>query len=826
LTRIYTTIFNIKFFFSIFLIGSVIRTYYVTKNLFTQEIINRINNLNLDSNKKRDFEYILNYSGTYIEPEWEWAKNISFVYTWVDGSDIDLSYIKSKYNGGYTYADSRDRSADELRYSLRSLKKYLPWHNGTIFIVTDNQIPEWLNIENNNIKIINHEDIIPKYINPTFDSSTIECFLDKIPGVGEIFIYLNDDFFFNNFVHPSFFFSSENFYPKIFRTREEIFDINNIEKLIKDNDIHYIYGASVYFTYKIIKKYFDSNFTYYHLAHSAYVCYSSFFEPFRQFFKEELKVVFSHRFRCAYKPVTLYLYQMLLLYANEKLVFNSTSEYKEKLKNFQNTYLLPNNTMHNYSFDLIPNEITSLVVRFSAVNDNSKMNYEQFNNLLENRNIMLYNINDKYNTSQALYEFTEYMISRYPENTTFEKEKYVDLEKRYLYKLKYVNKSMKENNDSYRKMYKKNNFFQKMFFNENNINYIKEYLEEKRKFTIIRNISKLEEEEIDILFNYDGRELEPEWQWVKNISFVYIITKEDNQKDQLKYSLRSIESYLPWFIGTIFIVVQNKDCYLSWLNTSNEHIKIINPENIVSKKILGEYSREIIEMYLDKIPFISERFIYLNTNHYFINYIHPRFFFNKEFFPKYNFANPFEEIPIIFQNKNESFFKTYELIKEVFGSNYINNCRFLLDLPISLYRDLFKPVRKIYLSKISDSSYNNFDLLPMYLLSTYNIYGTSQIYFPKYVAGFGEIRNFTPPLLKKSNKIPYYGFDISSEIILKKSILNLNLSQDINDTLFKVRLSKTLFFNIENKESYEKSELNLIAKLLKTLYNYKSFYEI
>ena len=55
---------------------------------------------------------------------------------------------KSKYNGGEKNVNSRDRSADELRYSIRSLKKYLPWFNGTIFIVTDDQIPKWLNISN------------------------------------------------------------------------------------------------------------------------------------------------------------------------------------------------------------------------------------------------------------------------------------------------------------------------------------------------------------------------------------------------------------------------------------------------------------------------------------------------------------------------------------------------------------------------------------------------------------------------------------------------------------------------------------------------------
>ena len=59
-------------------------------------------------------------------------------------------------------------------------------------------------------------------------------------------------FFFNNFVHPSFFFTSEKFEPKIYRTNLEIFDKKKVENFIKENDIHHIYDASAYFTYKII----------------------------------------------------------------------------------------------------------------------------------------------------------------------------------------------------------------------------------------------------------------------------------------------------------------------------------------------------------------------------------------------------------------------------------------------------------------------------------------------------------------------------------------------------------------------------------------------
>ena len=54
--------------------------------------------------------------------------------------------------------------------------------------------------------------------------------------------------------------------------------------------------------------------------------------------------------------------------------------------------------------------------------------------------------------------------------------------------------------------------------------YIQEYLEEKNKLSNSQNISLMEKDEFQILFDYDGRELEPEWEWVKNISFVYILS--------------------------------------------------------------------------------------------------------------------------------------------------------------------------------------------------------------------------------------------------------------------------------------------------------------
>ncbi len=74
--------------------------------------------------------------------------NIDLVYLWVDENDKNWREKKSKYTTKSYNKDAVDDcrfvNNDELKYSLRSIEKYAPWIN-RIFIVTDNQTPEWLN---------------------------------------------------------------------------------------------------------------------------------------------------------------------------------------------------------------------------------------------------------------------------------------------------------------------------------------------------------------------------------------------------------------------------------------------------------------------------------------------------------------------------------------------------------------------------------------------------------------------------------------------------------------------------------------------------------
>lgn len=114
----------------------------------------------------------------------------------------------------------RYENNDELKYSLRSVEKYAQWIR-KIFIVTDNQIPDWLDITNPKIQIIDHKDILPEVALPCFNSNVIESCLYKISGLSEYFLYANDDMFFSNNVQPCFFFKNDGF--PIVRLKRRIF---------------------------------------------------------------------------------------------------------------------------------------------------------------------------------------------------------------------------------------------------------------------------------------------------------------------------------------------------------------------------------------------------------------------------------------------------------------------------------------------------------------------------------------------------------------------------------------------------------------------------
>ena len=149
---------------------------------------------------------------------------IDAVYTWVNGSDPKFIELKRYYRDLQNTTledregegaeldmmkDSRFRDNDELKYSLRSIEKYAKWIH-KVYIVTNGQVPSWLDVSNPKIEVVTHEQIFrnTSYL-PTFSSSAIETNLHHIPGLSDYFIYFNDDVFLGRPVYPYDFYTIE-----------------------------------------------------------------------------------------------------------------------------------------------------------------------------------------------------------------------------------------------------------------------------------------------------------------------------------------------------------------------------------------------------------------------------------------------------------------------------------------------------------------------------------------------------------------------------------------------------------------------------------------
>ena len=177
------------------------------------------------------------------------SKQIDVVYTWCDGSDPEFQRIKQetakKENLQITVVNAdkyRYQDNDELKYSLRSVEKYAPWVNH-IYIVTNNQRPKWLK-ENEKITIVDHKEIIPADKLPTFNSVCIENYLVNIPGLSDLFLYFNDDFFLSKKTRPEDFFDGD----------KPIVRLNSVALINKHFKIHGTYLPAVLNSYMTVMK--------------------------------------------------------------------------------------------------------------------------------------------------------------------------------------------------------------------------------------------------------------------------------------------------------------------------------------------------------------------------------------------------------------------------------------------------------------------------------------------------------------------------------------------------------------------------------------------
>jgi hypothetical protein len=176
---------------------------------------------------------------------------------------------------------------------LRSAEKYAPWIR-KIFIVTDNQTPEWLDTTNPKIKIVDHKEIMPEAGLPCFNACVIEYFICKIPDLSEHFLYANDDMFFNADVQPSCFFEKDG-YPIIRLRKKAGGKLHYWWKILRGKAD--LYRKSMHNAASLVEKKFGKYYS--SIPHHNIDAYkkSDFCNVVETVFVKQIEKVLSHRFR-------------------------------------------------------------------------------------------------------------------------------------------------------------------------------------------------------------------------------------------------------------------------------------------------------------------------------------------------------------------------------------------------------------------------------------------------------------------------------------------------------------------------------------------------
>ena len=131
--------------------------------------------------------------------------DVDAVVCFVDGSEpvwrsaFDRTFAEEKLEGRLpaceeSYTPNRYTDHGELEICLFGIRKFMPWVR-RIWLVVSNpeQVPGY--VRRYDVDVVLHRQIIPEEHLPQFNSSAIELFLHKIPGLSEHWIYLNDDMF-------------------------------------------------------------------------------------------------------------------------------------------------------------------------------------------------------------------------------------------------------------------------------------------------------------------------------------------------------------------------------------------------------------------------------------------------------------------------------------------------------------------------------------------------------------------------------------------------------------------------------------------------------
>lgn len=115
------------------------------------------------------------------------------IITYVDGLD-PLWQKDYSETVGTSFLEKRFRDWGTLKYLLRGIETFMPFMENVFLVVArESQVPDW--VDRKELRVVLHEEFIPKQVLPVFNCNPIELHIHKIEGLAEQHIYFNDDIF-------------------------------------------------------------------------------------------------------------------------------------------------------------------------------------------------------------------------------------------------------------------------------------------------------------------------------------------------------------------------------------------------------------------------------------------------------------------------------------------------------------------------------------------------------------------------------------------------------------------------------------------------------
>ncbi len=96
--------------------------------------------------------------------------------------------------------------------------------------------------------------------------------------------------------------------------------------------------------------------------------------------------------------------------------------------------------------------------------------------------------------------------------------------------------------------------------------------------------------------------------------------------NNLKYVFRGIEKHTPWVHKIHFITYGHLP---TWLNTKNKKLNVVKHTDYIPSEFLPTFSSHVIELNMHRIKDLTEKFIYINDDIFFLKGLQQSDFFRK-----------------------------------------------------------------------------------------------------------------------------------------------------------------------------------------------------